>query len=172
MAGALILVLLAGGIYIYTTRPAEAPAVPADPAAPSAPATEGPQNGQEEQGPLVRISSVEIPVELALTPEEQEQGLSGRPGLDADKGMLFIFPEPGTYSFWMPDMNFPIDIIWINDSKVVDISADVPNDFDPADPVFYRPAVPAQYVLEVNAGFAKRMGIDIGDDVIFANILE
>ena len=71
----------------------------------------------------------------------------------------------------MPDMHFPIDMIWISSGKkVVGVSANVSNEFDPANPKFYKPPSPAQYVLEVNAGFASRLGIETGDRVTFTNI--
>ena len=70
----------------------------------------------------------------------------------------------------MPDMNFPIDIIWINGDKVVGITKNVSNEFDPANPVFYMPPKPAQYVLEVNAGFAESRNINIGDEAVLNNI--
>ena len=63
-------------------------------------------------------------------------------------------------------MHFPIDIIWINSGYVVDITADVPNDFDPHNPKFYAPKTPVQYVLEVNAGFARTQNINIGDKAV------
>ena len=118
----------------------------------------------------VRIGSLDIPVELAADAITQQKGLSGRPSLDSQSGMLFIFNKPAVYTFWMPDMNFPIDIIWINDNKVVDISANVSNNFDPKNPAFYEPSQPAQYVLEVNAGFSGKENIKVGDSVSFINI--
>jgi len=120
--------------------------------------------------PYVRIGSVEIPVELAIDAAAQQKGLSGRPSLDPNNGILFIFSRPAIYTFWMRYMNFPIDIIWINDDKVIDISANVSNDFDPKNPTFYEPVAPAQYVLEVNANFAEKENIKIGDSVSFINI--
>lgn len=121
---------------------------------------------------FVRIGSVEIPVEVARTPAEAQKGLSGRASLDTRGGMLFIFPIAAKHSFWMPDMHFPIDIIWINDGMVVDVSENVSNEFDPNSPIFYTPSVPAQYVLEVNAGFALSRGIKIGDPVMFSRFIE
>lgn len=120
--------------------------------------------------PNVVIGNRMIPVELAVTDTQRQKGLSGRATLPADEGMLFIFSKPDIYSFWMPDMNFPIDIIWINAGQIVDIHENVSNKFEPANPVFYKPDTPARYVLEVNAGFAKRHGLDIGDAVILNNI--
>src|SRR3989344_7332267 len=67
----------------------------------------------------VKIAGQEVKVELALTPEEQTQGFSGRSGLGENEGMLFVFDTPGKYGFWMKDMLFPIDIIWLApDSRV------------------------------------------------------
>ncbi len=120
--------------------------------------------------PYVRINSVKIPVEVAADAATQQKGLSGRVSLDAQSGMLFIFDKSAIYTFWMPDMNFPIDIIWINDNKVIDISANVSNDFDPQNPDFYEPVEPAQYILEVNAGFSEKENIKIGDTVSLINI--
>lgn len=120
--------------------------------------------------PLVSIDGLVIPVELRRTSEEIKQGLSGRKSLDADKGMLFIFSRPAFYTFWMPDMHFSIDIIWIDGSgKIVDITKSVPYDEARAR-ILYRPKEPAQYVLEVNAGFSDKKGIEIGDKIFFYNI--
>ena len=90
--------------------------------------------------PLVTINKLEIPVEVMRTEAEVQKGLSGRPYLDQDKGMLFIFAKSDIYRFWMPDMHFPIDIIWINNNQVVDISKNVPIDFNLANPKFYSPS--------------------------------
>lgn len=129
-----------------------------------------PPSGPAAGEPQVRIGNAAVTVELARTSEEVQRGLSGRMSLPESSGLLFIFGAPDRYRFWMPDMYFPIDIIWINGGKVVDISADVSNEFDPLKPKFYSPREPAQYVLEVNAGFAARHGIRIGDEVHFAYI--
>ena len=117
--------------------------------------------------PTVIINSVRIPVLLAKTNEEIQKGLSGSPALDNKKGMLFIFAQPFVYKFWMKDMSFPLDIIWINNGKVVDISKNTSNIFDPANPRFYKPSKPAQFVLEVNANFASNHQIKVGDAVTF-----
>lgn len=116
--------------------------------------------------PSVLIGTTVIPVEVARDQDTIIKGLSGRIALPVREGMLFVFSRKGTYSFWMPDMHFPIDIIWIADGAVVDIDERVSNEFDPTNPKFYTPARPAQYVLEVNSGFAERTGIAIGDRVV------
>ena len=124
----------------------------------------------DQRVPLVQIGAVKIPVELATTSASQQKGLSGRKSLDADKGMLFVFARPDRYRFWMPDMHFALDMIWIQDGKVADIDENVSNDFNPAAPKFYSPSSPVRYVLEVNAGFSLRHGIHVGDAVIFNNL--
>ena len=118
----------------------------------------------------VLIGSTKISVELARTTAQINKGLSGRLSLDPYNGMLFMFSKASIYRFWMPDMHFPLDLIWINNGKIVDISAHASNDFNPTNPVYYRPKSPAQYVLEVNADFCKNHGIKIGDKVTFENI--
>ena len=84
--------------------------------------------------------------------------------------MIFVFSKPDKYRFWMPNMHFPIDIIWVNSNPVIGITKNVSNEFDPVNPVFYTPPKPAQYVLEVNAGFAEKNYINIGDKVVLNNI--
>jgi uncharacterized membrane protein (UPF0127 family) len=85
--------------------------------------------------------------------------------------MLFIFETADQYSFWMKDMRFPLDLVWLSaDCVVVDITKGAPPP-EPgqglADLPTYRPAEPAQYVLEINAGEAESAGIRIGDPVEF-----
>lgn len=122
------------------------------------------------KGPRVTIDGIEVSVELATTSAAVQKGLSGRASLASRSGMLFIFSKPDIYRFWMPDMRFPLDIMWIEDGRVVDISANVSNEFDPRKPKFYSPRTPVRYVLEVNAGFAKQHAIEIGDPVLFSSL--
>ncbi len=119
----------------------------------------------------VTIGDASFVVELAVTPQQQAQGLSGRPGLAPGTGMLFIFESEGLHSFWMKDMRFPLDMVWISaEHAVVDITEDVPPPGPgqtTADLPAYIPAEPAQYVLEINAGEAESADIRIGDMVKF-----
>lgn len=117
--------------------------------------------------PHAQINKLKIPVEVARTPAEAQQGLSGRESLAADKGMLFIFNKPDYYRFWMPNMNFPIDIIWISQNTIAGIHKNVSNQFDPANPKFYTPPQPVNKVLEVNAGFAQKNNLKVGDPFNF-----
>lgn len=120
--------------------------------------------------PYAEVNNIKIPIEIAQTETEVQKGLSDRVSLAADKGMLFIFKKPDYYRFWMPNMNFPIDIIWIDQNKIVGIHESVSNQFDPKNPKFYTPSQPADRVLEVNAGFAQKNKIKTSDQINFYNI--
>ena len=113
----------------------------------------------------IKIGDTIIDAILAQTPEERAQGLSGRPNLPPNTGMLFLFPEPGTYAFWMKDMLFNIDMIWISaDRKIVYIEKNAtPESY----PKAFGPKDPAMYVLEVPAGFSDEHGLEEGDAVQF-----
>jgi uncharacterized membrane protein (UPF0127 family) len=107
-----------------------------------------------------------IRAEVAATHHARKNGLSGRQSLGAREGMLFLFPFADRHPFWMIDMQFPIDIIWIRDRTVVDIAANVPPPIPGtavADLPLYFPRLPADKVLEIPAGAAKQAGIKIGD---------
>ncbi|MBI4135890.1 DUF192 domain-containing protein [Candidatus Uhrbacteria bacterium] len=113
----------------------------------------------------VRIGNTKILVDVAVTPEARAQGLSGRAELGENEGMLFPMGESQVYAFWMKDMRFPLDIIWIRDGRVADISENIPPPKSGEFPVSVRPREPINYVLEVNAGFVEKKGINIGDPV-------
>ena len=104
-------------------------------------------------------------VGIADTPDLQEKGLSGRRQLETNEGMLFVFDKPDKYGFWMKDMLFPIDIIWISDKyTVVYIEKSLlPNTY----PQIFTPDIFSKYVLEVTAGEAEKLNIKIGDSVQF-----
>lgn len=113
----------------------------------------------------LEIGRISLEVEVADTSEERARGLSGRENLSENQGMLFIFESADYHSFWMKDMIFAIDIIWIGeDKKIVDITKNAKQESYPAS---FRPKSPAKYVLEVNAGFSDRHKIKIGDLVLF-----
>jgi uncharacterized membrane protein (UPF0127 family) len=112
----------------------------------------------------IQIGGAVIRAELATTETEQLQGLSGRNLLDANAGMLFVFDNPSKWGIWMKDMNFPIDVLWINDNfKIVDI---VENMSPSSYPKVYTSRLPARYVLEISAGMAKKYGITVGQEVV------
>lgn len=124
-----------------------------------------PKSFAPENIKYVKIAGQNIKVDLALTSAEQEQGLSGRPSLDNNTGMLFIFENPGDYPFWMKDMNFPIDIIWVGeDLRVVYIKKDAKPELYPE---IYNPEKDAKYVLEVDSAFSEKNNLKEGDRVEF-----
>lgn len=117
---------------------------------------------------IIIINDIKIKVELANTPEKRNKGLSKRDKLPEDQGMLFIYDTPGFHSFWMKQMQFPIDIIWINENKqIIDISQNIPIPIADLELITYTSKQPAQYILEVNAYFVKENNIEIGDSVNF-----
>ncbi|MFZ3011963.1 MAG: DUF192 domain-containing protein [Minisyncoccia bacterium] len=124
-----------------------------------------PKNFKPEDIKYVKIAGKEIKVELALTEVEQNKGLSGRSNLMENSGMLFVFDKPEKYSFWMKDMKFSIDIIWISEEmKVVYVAQDTqPETF----PKTFGPEMDAKYVLEVEAGFSGKNNLKAGDEVLF-----
>lgn len=108
-----------------------------------------------------------ISAELALTPAQWQKGLSGRKELKENQGMLFVFPESSYQSFWMKDMKFSIDIIWVDESfKIVGIEKNLPPCVDKC-PTYESP-VPVKYVLEVNAGFSEKEKLKEGDVLIIS----
>lgn len=113
----------------------------------------------------IKIAGVTLKTELAYTPETQEKGLSGRKELKKDESMLFVFNHTDQYSFWMKDMNFPIDIIWIGeDLRVVYIKKDAkPESY----PEAFTPNQDAKYVLEVFSSFSEKNNLKVGDRVEF-----
>lgn len=116
------------------------------------------------------INGHTIKLELAVTEAEKEKGLGYRDSLAADDGMLFVYDNPQRYGFWMKGMKFPLDFIWINGNVVADISQNIPPPVSPtARPVSLTPSVPADKVLEVNAGVVQSLGIRVGDLVQFEN---
>ena len=119
----------------------------------------------------VVIGGVSFEAELAVDPAERAKGLSGRASLPPKTGMLFVFEEPVVSSFWMKDMRFPLDFVWIGeDCTVVDITVGVPTPTlgtALTDLPRYSPASPAAYNFEINAGEADKHGLEVGAPVRF-----
>ena len=114
---------------------------------------------------VVLDERVRVSVDVVDTPALRTRGLSGRPGLAPDEGMLFLFEGPSVQSFWMRDMRFEIDIVWIRAGRIVGITPNVPLPKSPyALPRFNSP-VACDVVLEVRAGAARRWGLLVGDGV-------
>lgn len=122
--------------------------------------------GISKEQPLVTFNNkVPLRVDVVDTPEGRARGLSGRERLGPTEGLLFVFEENDYHSFWMKDMLFPIDIIWIDGNFIiVDIKRSVrPDTF----PRVFEPKDPARFVIETNANFTDSFGIEVGSFVTF-----
>ncbi len=144
-----------------------------------------PENFSDYKTEEIKIGGNIIKVEIADTKEKREKGLSGRQSLSENSGMLFIFDHSDYYSFWMKDMNFELDFIWMNGSEIIEITRNVrPEDYQPASTRLNQgtlrpqseaseslmslfPKNKVDKVLEVNAGAAERLGIKVGDRIEF-----
>ena len=70
----------------------------------------------------VSINGFKVLLALASTDEQRIKGLSGLEKINEDEGMLFLFDQPSKQGFWMNEMKFPIDIIWLDsNSRVIHI---------------------------------------------------
>lgn len=112
----------------------------------------------------VTIKDQTFKVSVAKTEEEKQKGLSGLTSLRLDEGKLFLFDKPDLYAFWMKDMKFPIDIIFINGNKIVSISENV-KPTTTGDLPTYEPTGPSDKALEINAGLSKKHNFKAGDTV-------
>lgn len=113
----------------------------------------------------LKLNGRTITAEVVSSTADVQQGLSGRTSMPADRGMLFEMGVRGMYPFWMKDMHFPLDIIWIDGDRVVEIAPDLPPPGPLGIPVSYTPTAEADRILEVNAGVAAEAGLKIGDRV-------
>ena len=121
-------------------------------------------NSQYKTQHLV-IRGQSMNVAVADTEQLRTQGLSGRQSIAPFDGMLFVFDSSGTYSFWMKDMSFPIDIVWIDDQyRVVDFIKNLsPNTF----PAAFSPQGNSRYVLEMPTGTVSKINLQKGDLISF-----
>ncbi|MCL5676190.1 MAG: DUF192 domain-containing protein [Patescibacteria group bacterium] len=125
----------------------------------------GPKTVNSSLG-LVIIGNSKIYVKVAKTPGQLAKGLGGISSLPENEGMLFVMGSFFRHSFWMKGMEFPLDFVWIKDSKVVDLTQNVPVSSLNLPPVI-QPKTECNFVLEVNAGTISRKNWQIGDSVRF-----
>jgi uncharacterized membrane protein (UPF0127 family) len=104
-----------------------------------------------------------VKMDISDTNCKRELGLSGRKSLSDNEGMLFVFEKEGNYGFWMKDMNFPIDIIWVGaDLSVVGDEKKL----DPSTyPNIFGGKFLAKYVLELPAGFSDKYNLSVGNKI-------
>ncbi|MDD4931615.1 MAG: DUF192 domain-containing protein [Candidatus Colwellbacteria bacterium] len=115
----------------------------------------------------VGIGTAVFSADIADTESERDKGLSGRSSMADDRAMLFRFNNPSVPVFWMKDMKFPLDIIWIRSGRVVGYVTDIYPEpgISEKDIKRYSPPTPVDMVLEAPAGSVGRHGISIGDGV-------
>jgi hypothetical protein len=117
--------------------------------------------------PLTLPSGTVLQVEVMVKDEDRAMGLMFRPSLAKDRGMLFVFETVGFHGIWMKNCRFPIDIVWLDEERrVVHVAESVPP--CKADPCpSYSPLRRAAYVVELNAGQARREKAVVGASVAF-----
>lgn len=122
------------------------------------------QSPPNELAKIFTPTGVSLSVEIAETVDKRSQGLMFRQSLEADQGMLFIFPEMGYWTFWMKNTLIPLDILWMDESgKILHVESQVPicTKKDDSCPRYYstRESI---FVLEIQAGRAKELGLTPG----------
>lgn len=111
-------------------------------------------------------SGKEFTLEIASDPQSRATGYMFRESIGSNEGMLFIFDEPGPYTFWMKNCKVSLDIIWLDENlRVVHIARDQMPCPEDGDCPSVGPMRSARYVIEVAAGTAKREGLESGDRV-------
>ena len=113
----------------------------------------------------LKLGDKTIYMDIADNPDKMHLGLGGRRSLAADRGMIFIYGDSGQRCFWMKDMEFPIDILWLDAQKKV---GHIEKSLDPDTyPQSYCPDVATRYVVELQSGVSQAAGIKSGDSLEF-----
>ena len=123
----------------------------------------------KKEGELTFVDSLENPIvkidiEIADNDYERQLGLMNRQSMEEMQGMLFIFPQERFQSFWMLNTLFSLDIIFVNSNKEI---VTIHKNTTPLSEQSYPSTEPAQYVVEVNAGFCDRHNIKLGDKIFW-----
>lgn len=127
-----------------------------------------PASQMKTNGSQVIIGPHTFDVEVVTSETDQEIGLTKYNSIANNQGMLFLFPQPGFYSFWMKGMKFPLDMVFIHDDIIVSfVENATPASVNDANPQIYRPESSANKVLEMNSGLIKNDAIKKGDRVKF-----
>lgn len=117
----------------------------------------------------IKVNNIPLKVEVAKTAAERKEGLSNRKSLKNNEGMLFVFENKDVQPvFWMKNVLFGIDIIWIKNNTISGIEKNVPipkEGVDDKNLPTYRPQNPIDYALETVAGFADANGLKVGQPV-------
>ena len=120
--------------------------------------------GQAAKDKFVKVylpDGFAVTAELAVTDEARQQGLMYREKMAENQGMLFVFEGEDIHAFWMKNMRFAIDIIWLDSQKrIVHLESSVPPCAGGPCPS-YVPKSSAMYVLELDSGAAERHGLEL-----------
>jgi len=112
----------------------------------------------------VAINDNVFETEVAFFPKETEKGLSQRDYLEENQGMLFIFLPSRKPVFWMKDMKFPLDVLWVRGETIVEINENVPL-FIEGKVTVIKPGQEIDKVMEIKAGSVSKYGIKTGDKI-------
>jgi uncharacterized protein len=114
----------------------------------------------EYQKVNITVNGKNLIADVSATNEQRTKGLTVKNTLTENEAMLFVFENEANHKFWMKDMKFPIDIIWISDDKRV---VDIENNLQPCNSgpfcSTYEPDGDSLYVLETVSGFAQKYGV-------------
>ena len=116
---------------------------------------------------VITPKGVSIPVEVSDTPEKRSLGLGKRDKLEKGWGMLFVFEKRIPHSFWMKNMRFPIDIIWLDNQRIVELAENVPPPQEGESPKVLEPRLPSNFVLEIESGRARALGLKVGQKLSY-----
>ncbi|MEO8663487.1 MAG: DUF192 domain-containing protein [Bryobacteraceae bacterium] len=110
-----------------------------------------------------------INAEVMLEDRDMMRGMMFRDSLAPDRGMLFVHPKPGNYSYWMYQVRIPLDIIWMDSSRrIVEISANTPPcTTAPRECPHYGGHAVVQYALELAGGMVEHYGLKEGQTLDF-----
>jgi uncharacterized membrane protein (UPF0127 family) len=147
LALVIVLVVMIGGFVVWSDT-AQAP-------------TQEVLSGSTE----VSLGNSSVIADVVDTEDSRRKGLSGHEPLEESEGMLFVFQSDAEHSFWMKDMLFSIDMIWLDANKtVIHIEENATPESYPRS---FGPSAPSRYVLEVPAGWAKRHAVVVGSVASF-----
>lgn len=119
-----------------------------------------------KNSPSLTINNKTFNIDIAKTDEQKAKGLSIYDKLPLNKGMIFTFGSSDYYTFWMKNMKFPIDIIYIKNNIIVDIFKNVPNPKSENETLpIIRPKNDADTVFEINAGLSEKYNFKVGNTI-------
>lgn len=110
----------------------------------------------------VTIGEQTINLEVADTPQKRGIGLMFRDSLPSDRGMIFTFDRPQNVTFWMKNVRFPLDMIFLQNGRIVSIAANVPPCTNDPCPSYGSPSL-FNAVIELGGGRAAELGLQAGD---------